>query len=174
MKFSRELARIVQAIKEPEKKFRKEEIRMLRKLKNQKGFTLIEVLVVVIIVAILAALAVPIYMRHVEKSRSAEAQTAIGAIRNTYKIYSQTYGSTQDYTIEKALKETNLDGSTSWYWKFEVTGNPPKKFIATSTEEFPGGPDKQVWFDVEEGKFHGYGVDQFTDPDTEGVEADTD
>ena len=53
---------------------------MLRKLKNQKGFTLIEVLVVVIIVAILAALAVPIYMRHVEKSRSAEAQTAIGAI----------------------------------------------------------------------------------------------
>jgi prepilin-type N-terminal cleavage/methylation domain-containing protein len=32
---------------------------MLRKLKNQKGFTLIEILVVVIIVAILAALAVP-------------------------------------------------------------------------------------------------------------------
>jgi len=50
---------------------------MLRKLKNQKGFTLIEILVVVIIVAILAALAVPRYLRYVEKSRSTEAQTAI-------------------------------------------------------------------------------------------------
>jgi type IV pilus assembly protein PilE len=146
---------------------------MLRKLKNQKGFTLIEVLVVVIIVAILAALAVPIYMRYVEKSRSSEAQTAIAAIRKTYDVYRQTNGSTQDYTIERAMNETNLGEATIKNWKFEVTGNPPKKFIATSTEDFPGGPDKQVWYDVDDAKFHGYGVDQFTDPETEGVETDT-
>ena len=63
---------------------------MLRKLKNQKGFTLIEVLVVVIIVAILAALAVPRYLRYVEKSRSTEAQTAINTIRKTFDVYMQT------------------------------------------------------------------------------------
>ncbi len=146
---------------------------MFRKLKNQKGFTLIEILVVVIIVAILAALAVPIYMRYVEKSRSSEAQTAIAAIRKTYDVYRQTNGTTQDYTIEKAMKETNLGESTIKHWKFEVTGNPPKKFIATSTEDFPGGADKQVWYDVDDAKFHGYGVDQFTDPNTEGVETET-
>jgi len=147
---------------------------MLRKLKNQKGFTLIEILVVVIIVAILAALAVPIYMRYVEKSRSSEAQTAIAAIRKTYDIYRQTHGTTQDFTIERAMRETNLGESTMKNWKFEVTGNPPKKYIATSTEEFAGGPDKQVWYDVDDAKFHGYGVDQFTDPTTEGIITDTD
>ncbi len=146
---------------------------MLRNLKNQKGFTLIEVLVVVIIVAILAALAVPIYMRYVEKSRSGEAQTAIAAIRKTYDVYRQTNGSTQDFTIERAMKETNLGESTIKHWKFEATGNPPKKFIATSTADFPGGEGKQVWYDVDEAKFHGYGVDTFTDPNTEGMETET-
>lgn len=146
---------------------------MLRKLKNQKGFTLIEVLVVVIIVAILAALAVPFYMRYVEKSRSSEAQTAIAAIRKTYDVYRQTNGSTQDYTIERAMRETNLGESTTKNWKFEVTGNPPKKYIATSKEDFAGGPDKQVWYEVSDAKFHGYGIDQFTNPETEGVEAET-
>lgn len=146
---------------------------MLRKLTNQKGFTLIEVLVVVIIVAILAALAVPIYMRYVEKSRSSEAQTAIAAIRKTYDVYRQTNGSTQDYTIERALKETNLGEGTVKNWKFKVTGNPPKKFIATSTEDFAGRANKQVWYDVNDAKFHGYGVDSFTNPETEGVETET-
>ncbi len=146
---------------------------MLRKLKNQKGFTLVEILVVVIIVAILAAIAVPIYMRYVERSRSSEAQTAINTLRKAYQVYMTTNSTTQDFTIEKAMKEADLGESTLKHWKFEVTGNPPKKYIATSTEEFPGGPDKQVWYDVAEAKFHGYGVDQFTNPNTEGMETDT-
>ena len=146
---------------------------MLRKLKNQKGFTLIEVLVVVIIVAILAALAVHRYLRDVAKSRSPEAHPAISALRKTYDVYMQTNGSTNDFTIERAMKETKLGESTVKNWKFDVTGNPPKKFIATSTEDFPGGADKQVWYDVDEAKFHGYGVDQWTDPTTGGLESDT-
>lgn len=146
---------------------------MLRKLKNQKGFTLVEILVVVIIVAILAAIAVPIYMRYVERSRSSEAQTAINTLRKAYQVYMTTNSTTQDFTIEKAMKEADLGESTLKHWKFEVTGNPPKKYIATSTEDFPGGPDKQVWYDVTEAKFHGYGVDQFTNPNTEGMETDT-
>ena len=146
---------------------------MLSILKKQKGFTLIEILVVVIIVAILAALAVPRYLRYVEKSRSTEAQTAISAIRKTYDVYMQTNGSTADFTIERAMKETKLGESTVKNWKFDVTGNPPKKIIATSTEDFPGGADKQVWYDVDEAKFHGYGVDQWTDPNTGGLETDS-
>lgn len=146
---------------------------MLRKLKNQKGFTLVEILVVVIIVAILAAIAVPIYMRYVERSRSSEAQAALSTLRKTFQVYQTQNGTTQDFTIEKAQKEADLGESTLKRWKFEVTGNPPKKYIATSTEDFAGGADKQVWYDVTEAKFHGYGVDQFTNPNTEGVETDT-
>ena len=92
---------------------------MLRKLKNQKGFTLIEVLVVVIIVAILAAIAVPRYLRYVEKSRSTEAQTAISTIRKAYDIYMQTNGSTDGFTLEMAQKEASLGESTKKNWKIE-------------------------------------------------------
>ena len=41
-----------------------------KKLQNQKGFSLIELLVVVVIIAILAAIAVPIYMSYVRQARS--------------------------------------------------------------------------------------------------------
>jgi len=145
---------------------------MLRKLKNQKGFTLIEILVVVIIVAILAAFAVPRYLRYVEKSRSTEAQTAIRAIRTAFDVYVQTNGTSEGYTVDLAEKDARLGESTIKHWNFEVVGNPPKKYIATSTADFASGEGKQVWYDVEDTKFHGYGVDSWTNPDTGGTESD--
>jgi prepilin-type N-terminal cleavage/methylation domain-containing protein len=98
---------------------------MLRKLKNQKGFTLIEVLVVVIIVAILAAIAVPRYLRYVEKSLSTEAQTAITTIRKAFDVHLANHRNTEGYTIEDAQKDANLGESTLKNWKFEVTKSPP-------------------------------------------------
>jgi len=138
---------------------------MLKVFKTQKGFTLIEILVVVIIVAILAAIAVPIYLKYVEQARASEAQSAISTIRKAYDTYNQQYGRTDDYSVEQALKDVKIGEATEKNWKFEVVGNPPKKYMATSTAEFSGGEGKQVWYDVEEAKFHGYGVDQ--DEETE-------
>lgn len=145
---------------------------MLRKMKNQKGFTLIEILVVVIIVAILAAFAVPRYLRYVEKSRSTEAQTAIRSLRTAYDVYVQTNGTSEGYSVDLAKKDARLGQATLKNWNFEVVGNPPKKYIATSTSDFPSGEGKQVWYDVETTKFHGYGVDNWTNPDTGGIESD--
>ncbi|HPY96044.1 MAG TPA: prepilin-type N-terminal cleavage/methylation domain-containing protein [Candidatus Cloacimonadota bacterium] len=133
---------------------------MLKIFKNQKGFTLIEILVVVIIVAILAAIAVPIYLKYVNQARASEAQSAISTIRKAYEVYYQSYSRTDDYSVEKALKDAKIGKSTEKSWKFEVVGNPPKKYMATSTSDFAGGEGKQVWYDVAEGKFHGYGIDQ--------------
>lgn len=132
---------------------------MFKSLKNQKGFSLIELLVVVVIIAILAAIAVPIYMSYVRQAYSTEAQSAIAALRQTYRVHYQTYGSVTDYDIEQALEDTNLGNRTEKNWEFEVTGNPPKKYMATSTAEFPQGEGKQVWYDVEEAEYHGYGID---------------
>ncbi|MBM4403866.1 MAG: prepilin-type N-terminal cleavage/methylation domain-containing protein [Candidatus Cloacimonetes bacterium] len=141
-------------------------------MKNQKGFTLIEILVVVIIVAILAAIAVPRYLRYVERSRSTEAQTAISTIRKAYDIQVQTTGSADGFSVEQALKEARLGESTLKNWRFEVIGNPPTKYVATSTQDFVGGDNRQVWYDVATAKFHGYGIDNFTNPETGGTEAE--
>lgn len=47
---------------------------------NEKGFTLIELMIVVAILGILAAIAIPNFMRFQAKSRQAEAKTNLGAI----------------------------------------------------------------------------------------------
>ena len=138
---------------------------MFRNRRGQRGFSLIELLVVVIIITILAAIAVPIYLNYVQKARSTEAQTALATIRNSFRIYYQTYGSTDDYTIEDAMKDSNLGRGTERNWDFEVIGNPPKKYIATSTVDFPEGEGKQVWYDVDEARYHGYGIDDVVDED---------
>ncbi len=133
---------------------------MFNNMRNQKGFTLIELLVVVAIVAILAAIAVPIYMSYVKRARATEAQSAIAAIRSAYRVYYQTYGSTENYTIELAMKDAKLGKATEKNWEIEVVGNPPKKYLATSTAEFPEGEGKLVWYDVDDAEYHGYGIDE--------------
>lgn len=136
---------------------------MFKKCKNQKGFSLIELLVVVVIIAILAAIAVPIYMNYVRKARSTEAQSAIAAIRSAYRVHFQTFGTTDNYKIEDALKDTQLGNRTLKNWKFEVVGNPPDKYIATSTADFPEGEGKQVWYERNDASYHGYGIDDEVD-----------
>lgn len=106
----------------------------------------------------------PMQMRYVEKSRSTEAQTSISTIRKVYDVYMQTNGSTAGLTIEQAIKEARLGENTRRHWKFSVTGNPPRMFIAVSTADFPGGAGLQVWYDVMEAKFHGYGIDTWKLP----------
>ncbi|MDQ3001798.1 MAG: prepilin-type N-terminal cleavage/methylation domain-containing protein [Fibrobacterota bacterium] len=51
-----------------------------KKIKNQKGFTLVEVIVVAIIVAALAAVAVPMYTSYVDSSRINAAANAAGSV----------------------------------------------------------------------------------------------
>jgi len=143
---------------------------MLKLLKNQKGFSLIELLVVVVIIAILAAIAVPIYMSYVKKARATEAQTAIAAIRSAFRVHYQTYGTTEDYTIEDALKDAKLGKATEKNWEFEVIGNPPNKYVATSTNEFPQGEGHQVWYDTDEAEYHGYGIDEDEDEEDEVID----
>jgi hypothetical protein len=106
-------------------------------------------------------------MSYVRQARSTEAQSAIAALRQTYRVQYQTYGSTTDYDVESALEDTNLGNRTEKNWEFEVVGNPPKKYMATSTADFPEGEGKSVWYDVEDAAYHGYGID---DEDSEEEE----
>jgi len=61
---------------------------MLHKVNNQKGFTLIELMIVVAIVGILAAIAIPNFLNYQAKSQQAEAKANLGSIYTNMVAYS--------------------------------------------------------------------------------------
>ena len=54
---------------------------------NQKGFTLIELMIVVAIIGILAAIAIPNFLQYQLKAKTAEAKTNLGAIRTSLEAF---------------------------------------------------------------------------------------
>jgi prepilin-type N-terminal cleavage/methylation domain-containing protein len=93
--------------------------------RNQKGFTLMELMVVIVIVAILAAVAVPLYVNYVKDAQRTEAKGAIGAIISAEQVYFQGHNST--YLVDPAAdftKDLNVDlTDTQANWSF-VIGAP--------------------------------------------------
>ncbi|MDD5433830.1 MAG: prepilin-type N-terminal cleavage/methylation domain-containing protein [Nitrospira sp.] len=60
--------------------------------KDEKGFTLIELMIVVAILGILAAIAIPNFMRFQAKSRQSEAKTNLGAIGTSAEAWRAEQG----------------------------------------------------------------------------------
>ena len=53
---------------------------MISKIRNKKGFTLIELMIVVAIIAILAAIAIPNFLKFQAKSKQSEARTLLTGV----------------------------------------------------------------------------------------------
>lgn len=109
--------------------------------KNNKGFTLIELIVVIAIIAVLAAILAPQYLRYVEKSRvSTDCQTAAEIMNATrtacaeesvYDKLNATKNTVEwkaDGTIEcKSESDTNADLSNEVLTT--ITGDKNKKEV---------------------------------------------
>ncbi len=57
------------------------------RLKNQRGFTLIELVIIIVILGILAAVAIPKYQDLSGEAREASARSSLGSLRSAITIY---------------------------------------------------------------------------------------
>jgi type IV pilus assembly protein PilA len=60
---------------------------MSRRIRNRKGFTLVELMIVVAIIGILAAIAIPNFLNFRLKAKTSEAKSNLGALRTTEVAY---------------------------------------------------------------------------------------
>ena len=77
--------------------------------KNQKGFTLIELMIVVAIIGILAAIALPAYQNYTEKARFTEVVNATAAAKSAVEVCAQTESGTTATEILDAC-DSNAKG----------------------------------------------------------------
>lgn len=91
----------------------------------KQGFTLIELLVVVLIIGVLSAIALPQYSTAIEKSRSAEALTTIGAIRQAVERYYYSHNDSWPSSWSDLDIDVPMVGSTAKgkYFSYYFSGS---------------------------------------------------
>jgi len=122
------------------------EVLLFRKIqREEKGFTLVEVIVVAVIVAILASVAIPLYLGYVRESRINECENAAssvatfcGACANITGTLSPTGNITPGATIT-CTNPANPANSTTMVTPARITINissatPPGQVTATHAD----------------------------------------
>jgi len=122
--------------------------------RNQKGFTLMELMVVIVIVAILAAVAVPLYINYVKDAQRTEAKGAIGALITAEQVYFQKSGGTK-YAANLGELENGLYGKlvdvteakVNWGFNVEEKTGADPGFTITATGAGPNTTGLVVVYD---------------------------
>ena len=111
------------------------------KKKTKKGFTLVEMLVVVIIIGVLTAVALPSYMKSVEKTRTAQAISTLGQIAKAQHVYNAKHGRYSSMFLplnldlkDKKGKPVNENGFADSYFAYNLDYN-----IANAKRDYKGG-----------------------------------
>ncbi len=102
---------------------------------NKKGFTLVALMIVVAIIGILAALAIPAFIKYINRSKAAEAQTVLSNIRDGGQSY---FESDQQYS-------PTTDGDQPWHAAGTTPADRAGMPVASENKTFPGGTDQTIF-----------------------------
>ena len=114
-------------------------MRIPMKFRNNRGFTLIEMIIVVAMVLILLSIAVPLYARHVLRAKEAVLKEDLYTIRNAIDQFSQDKGKEpQDLSelvsagyLRQLPKDPFTNASDSW--------QPVQEDVVTSVDQSQPG-----------------------------------
>ena len=123
---------------------------------NQKGFTLIELMIVVVVIAVLAAIAYPSYTRYVQRSNRSAAEQLMLEIANREiqyfqdaRAYTSTLGSGGLNVLRQGwtCSATCTDGKTYTIQLTTVAGPPPAYYIK-ATAQGSQGEDGDLYYNA--------------------------
>ena len=114
----------------------------MQKLKHEKGFTLIELMIVVAIIGILAAIAIPNFMNYQCKAKQAEAKNLLGALKTAEESYFVEHGVYKDETSFNVIG-FKAKGDTRYTFTVPTINNTNDFFQAQAQATINGDPD--VW-----------------------------
>ena len=118
-------------------------------LKNNKGFTLIELMIVVAIIGILAAIAIPNFLNYQCKAKQSEAKSNLGTIRTQQEAYFAEY---DGYAVDLTNLGFETKGTARYTYTSALTGGGAG-FTATADAkaDLKSGGSKDKWTITEAG-----------------------
>ncbi len=115
----------------------------MMKLRNRKGFTLIELMIVVAIIGILAAIAIPNFLRFQAKSKQSEAKELLSTVYTAEQAYfaeQNTYGTLSNAGFTPSATPKYYTGIVN---NFTYTGG--SSFTGTASANIDGDATIDLW-----------------------------
>ncbi len=107
---------------------------------QEKGFTLIELMIVVAIIGILASIAIPNFLAYSAKAKQSEAKTNLGGIFTSQIAYRAEFDSYQP-----SLSQLTWAPVGSTKYSYEVIGAGTTTFSARASGNIDNDSTTDVW-----------------------------